>query len=191
MELFLFSLSNLSEFISFSMSNFYGISNQKLSMPKFSFIIPAHNEEKSIGKCLSSILKQKGSYEIIVVNDGSTDNTARIVERYKKKYSRKLKLINFSKGHSAAFARNKGVRIAKGKWLIFVDADQIVEKNFLKKVEAFLDKTEVDGSDYLVYSYRPRTIFQRAWSVYRIVYPSLNFPHIIKERCIFETERAR
>jgi glycosyltransferase involved in cell wall biosynthesis len=149
----------------------------------FSFIVPAHNEEDVIGKCLDSILKQKGNYEVIVVNDGSTDKTREIVEKYVKKYPKKIKLINFSRGHSAGFARNRGAEKARGEWIIFIDADQILEKNFLKKVENFLEKNpEIHGSDYLVYSHKPKTIFQRAWSAYRATYPSIGLIHIIKTK---------
>jgi len=155
-------------------------------MVKYSFIIPAHNEEEVIGKCLDAILKQKGDFEIIVVNDGSTDKTKKIVENYVKKFPRKVKLINFSRGHSASFARNRGAEKAKGKWLIFIDADQIVEDKFLEKVDKFISKNSLDGSDYLVYSYKPKTIFQRAWSVYRAAYPSIGLVHIIKTKVFKE-----
>jgi len=149
-------------------------------LSKFSFIIPAHNEEEVIEKCLNSVLKQKGDFEIVVVNDGSTDRTREITEKLMKK-SEKIKLINFSKGHSAAFARNRGAEKAKGEWLIFIDADMTVENHFLKKVEIFLKRNpEIDGSDYLVYSHNPKTIFQKAWSAYRKCYPSIGIPHIIK-----------
>lgn len=152
-----------------------------MKKPTFSFIVPAHNEEDVIGKCLDSILKQRGNYEIVVVNDGSTDKTREIVERYVRKHPKRVKLINFSRGHSAAFARNRGAEKARGEWIVFVDADQIVEDNFLKKVEEFLKKNpEIDGSDYLVYSYKPKTIFQKAWGAYRACYPSIGLVHIIK-----------
>jgi len=148
--------------------------NRKL----ISIIIPAHNEENVIGKCLSSLIRQdfRKKYEIIVINDGSTDKTKEIVKKYP------VKLINFNKGHSAAFARNGGSKIAVGDYLIFIDADQIVEKNFVRKISRFFSRNKVDGTDYLVFSYEPETIYQRAWSVYRKCNPSLGFPHIIKRK---------
>jgi len=130
--------------------------NRKL----ISIIIPAHNEENVIGKCLSSLIRQdfRKKYEIIVINDGSIDKTKKIVKRYP------VKLLNFKKDHSASFARNQGSKIAKGKYLIFVDADMIVPKNFVKRIESYLP---FDCLSYHVLSYKPKTIFQRAWSAYR------------------------
>jgi glycosyltransferase involved in cell wall biosynthesis len=148
-------------------------------MKYISIIIPAHNEEKVIGKCLTSLKSQKtNDAEIILVNDGSTDRTVEIA----KKIKGLDKIINFDKGHSAAFARNVGAKIAKGKYLIFLDADQIVERNFIKKIKQFLQNEEADATDYLVYSYKPKTIFQKAWSAFRKCYPSIGFPHVIKRK---------
>jgi glycosyltransferase involved in cell wall biosynthesis len=151
-------------------------------MKYISIIIPTHNEEKVIGKCLKSLKSQKTKdIEIILVNDGSTDRTAEIV----KKMRILDKIINFDKGHSAAFARNAGAKIARGEYLIFLDADQIAEKNFIRKIKQFLQNEKVDATDYLVYSYKPKTIFQKAWSAFRKYHPSVGFPHVIKRK-VFE-----
>lgn len=155
---------------------------------RFSFVIPAHNEEKAIGKCLGSIIGQEGKprdIEIIVVNDGSSDGTRKIAEKYMKNYGR-IRMINFTGGHSAAFARNRGAKKAKGEWIIFIDADQIVENEFAGKVGKFIEANpEIDGSDYFVLSYNPKTVFQKAWSAYRKCYPSIGFIHIIR-KSVFE-----
>jgi glycosyltransferase involved in cell wall biosynthesis len=148
-------------------------------MKYISIIIPAHNEEKVTGKCLKSLKSQKTKdIEIILVNDGSTDRTVEIA----KKTRIPDKIINFDRGHSAAFARNAGAKIARGKYLIFLDADQIAEKNFVKKIKQFLQNEEVDATDYLVYSYKPKTIFQKAWSAFRKYHPSVGFQHVIKRK---------
>lgn len=159
-------------------------------MKLFSIVIPAHNEEKVIGKCLDCVIGQKKrDIEIVVVNDGSSDNTKEIVEKYARKCS-KIKLINFSRGHSAAFARNAGAKIAMGGYLIFIDADQLAEKDFTERIEKFLEKNpEIDGSDYLVLSYKPETIFQKAWSAYRKCYPSIGLVHIIRKN-VFDKLRG-
>ncbi len=147
----------------------------KEKKPLFSFVIPAHNEEDVIGKCLDSVLKQDGNYEAIVVNDGSTDKTREIVEKYVKKYPKKIKLINFSRGHSAAFAINRGVENAKGEYVIFIAADMIVTPNFLKEVKKALP---FEAASYILKSYRPSNFLQKAWKAYRnfavkigVIYP--------------------
>ena len=150
-----------------------------------SIVIPAHNEEKTIGMCLKSLLPQlKNNIELIIVNDGSTDKTKEIVKSMIKK-TRNVKLLNFSQGHSAAFARNRGSKLAKGSWLVFLDADHIVEKSFIKKLTEHLKNANFDGSDYMVFSYKPRTLIQRAWSIYREMHPSTGLTHIIK-RSVFK-----
>jgi len=132
----------------------------------FSFVIPAHNEEKDIGNCIDSIKSQpdkyKKRYEIIIVNDGSTDKTKEIVKSYKN-----VKLIDFKEGHSAAFARNRGSEKARGKYLLFLDADQILEKNFLKKLFSLAKKKDFDGGFFRILSTKPESIFQRGWHAYR------------------------
>src|SRR3989344_4693238 len=91
---------------------------------KASIIVPAFNAEKSIGKCLQALQNQsvKG-LEIIVVNDGSTDNTAVEAGKFKG-----VKVIS-QKNKGPAAARNLGAWNAKSKTLIFTDSDCVLEKN--------------------------------------------------------------
>jgi glycosyltransferase involved in cell wall biosynthesis len=112
-------------------------------MVKISVIIPAHNEEARIKECLHSVLSQDmKNFEIIVVNDGSTDKTKEIVERIKKKNRKiKISLINNPHGTSAAYARNRGVEKSHGKYLYFLDADnKLVNKNFLAQLLEVYEK---------------------------------------------------
>jgi len=149
----------------------------------FSVIIPAHNEEKVIDKCLKSVLNQtKEVDEIIFVDDNSTDNTYDIVRSISENNS-SLKMLQLKedKGGSAAAARNRGSEIANGEYIIFIDADQIAEKYFIEKIYDFIKDKRPDATDFHVYSYRPSTIFQKAWSAYRIDKSSLNMPHVIKK----------
>lgn len=97
---------------------------------KFSLIIPAYNVEKYIKKCLDSVLNQTyTNYEIIIINDGSTDNTSKILESYKS--NKKIKIINQeNKGLSSA--RNTGVSNAKGDYILFIDSDDFIEKELLE-----------------------------------------------------------
>ncbi len=147
-----------------------------MKRPFLSVIIPAHNEERHIGLCLSALRANRGSFEVIVVNDGSNDRTFEIA----KKSGIAKKIVDFSEGHSASFARNAGSKKASGEYLVFIDADQIVEKNFVDKLEKYLKKTNTDGSDFLVFSYKPETFIQKGWSAYRKAYPTMGFVHVVR-----------
>ena len=105
-----------------------------MKTPKFSVIIPAHNEEDVIERAIKSILNQTyQNFEIIISNDGSTDKTKEIVENLIKK-DKRIKILNQDKGHSAAFARNWGAEKAKGEILIFLDADTFISTNALEEI---------------------------------------------------------
>lgn len=115
----------------------YKIDNQLID---FSIIIPVYNSEKFIKKCIDSILEQNyKNYEIIVVNDGSTDKSKEIVKKYK---INNLRLIN-QKNKGLSGARNAGLKCALGKYVIFIDADDYVEKNLLIELSKYIDKYDV------------------------------------------------
>ena len=106
-------------------------------MPKFSIIIPVYNVEKYIGKCLDSVKNQTfKDYEVIVVNDGTKDNSMGIVKDYD------VKVIN-QKNQGLSVARNEGVKHAKGEYLIFLDSDDYIEKELLEE----LNKSLVNNPD--------------------------------------------
>lgn len=91
-------------------------------MPFLSIIVPVYNTEKYVSKCIDSILNQSfRDFELIIVNDGSTDSSLNICESYKDKDCR-VKFINCNNGGVTA-ARYTGVRQASSKWLMFVDSD--------------------------------------------------------------------
>ena len=126
-----------------------------MNKEKISVIIPARNEEKEIGRAIESILATKySSFEIVVVNDGSTDGTAEIVGDYMKRHSN-IQLINFDEGHSAAFARNRGAEKATGEILVFLDADTVMNVSFLEKINGKQEK----GEGYIVICLPLKTTF--------------------------------
>lgn len=104
-------------------------------MPKLSIIIPAYNAEQYIKPCLDSILQNSkeslSKTEIIVINDGSTDNTLKILESYNQYKNIK---IHTTKNQGVSAARNLGISLAKGEWITFIDADDTVNTNFSKVV---------------------------------------------------------
>lgn len=117
-----------------------------------SIIVPGQNVEAYIGKCLDSLLYQDISscdYEIIVVNDGSTDRTKEIVEGYVSSHSNVILINQQNKGLSGA--RNSGVKVARGSYVMYIDSDDYIEKNVLKEL---LAQAERDNLDVLRYNYR-------------------------------------
>lgn len=119
---------------------------------ELSIIVPAYNVEKYIAECLDSILKiQNIKYEIIVVDDGSKDNTKTIVEEYIKRYNNISLVSQVNSG--AASARNNGIRKARGEYISFIDSDDYIisEKfeEFFKKVKN--KKLDIGFGNYLRY----------------------------------------
>lgn len=92
-----------------------------------SIIIPVYNQAKHLDNCLASVKKQTyGNYEIIVVNDGSTDNLGEIIKKYKQIFGFKL-TYSEQENRGANVARNKGAKLARGEYIIFCDADVVME----------------------------------------------------------------
>ncbi len=110
---------------------------------KLSIIIPAYNEEKSISKTLkemnSYLIKQKYEYEILVVNDGSKDNTAQIVKGLIPKI-KNLELIDNKKNKGKGGVVKQGMLAGKGEHLLFTDADHATNINHLEKVWPEIEK---------------------------------------------------
>jgi len=112
-------------------------------MPKVSVIIPVYNTEKYLKKCLNSIINQTlKDIEIICINDGSTDNSLKILENYAQKDDRII--IQNQKNSGAGSARNKGISLARGECLYFIDSDDFVDITLLEKMYNQITKTNAD-----------------------------------------------
>lgn len=108
-----------------------------------SIIIPAYNVERYIKDCILSVLKQSYSnIEILVVNDGSTDHTPDIIDRLVTTDRRIIPIHQNNAGVSAA--RNAGIRVSKGEYLVFVDGDDYLSSDY---VEYMLELVEITGGD--------------------------------------------
>ena len=106
-----------------------------------SVIIPLYNCETKIRICLDSIMQQSYSnIEVIVINDGSTDCSADVVLEYTK-INNYVKLYSYD-NHGVSWARNKGMDLANGKYIVFVDADDYLERDMIDKM--FCNKEEAD-----------------------------------------------
>jgi glycosyltransferase involved in cell wall biosynthesis len=119
---------------------------------KLSIILPVYNVADYLPKCLDSLLAQdlpQNDYEIIVVNDGSTDNSGDIAQKYADKYAN-ITLINQS-NQGLSGARNTGIEQGKGDYIQFVDSDDFLEKNVLG---GLIKQVERDDLDVLRFKYQ-------------------------------------
>lgn len=109
----------------------------------FSIIVPVYNVEKYLDECIRSLLKQTySSLEIILIDDGSTDQSGIICDNYSAKYNNVKSIHQKNQGQSKA--RNEGVKIAKGKWLMFVDSDDFIVENTCEIIANYIKKYDVD-----------------------------------------------
>ena len=110
---------------------------------KLSIVIPAYNEAERIGGTLLDVDKyiseQDYSYEILVVNDGSTDNTVDVVNSYKKLVNN-LRLLDNAKNHGKGYVVRQGMLEAKGEWRLFMDADGSTSLDHVEKMWPMADK---------------------------------------------------
>ena len=107
----------------------------------FSIIIPVYNAAKFIDKCIKSIFNQEfDDVQVILINDCSTDGSREICNKYKKKYN--LNLIEHKHRLGVAISRNDGIKIAKGKYIIFLDSDDFLINNCLIKLKKIILKTK-------------------------------------------------
>jgi len=121
-----------------------------------SIIIPVYNQAKALDGCLASIKKQNyDNYEIIVVNDGSTDNFYEVIEKYKNIFTYKLEYISQDNAGPQA-ARNAGARRARGEFIIFCDADAELYTEMLKIMKGALRHHPEVGFVYSSFLWRSK-----------------------------------
>lgn len=143
---------------------------------EISIIIPVYNSEKKIRKCINSILNQSFTdYELILLNDGSTDYTLSILKEYEKSHNNIKVLDKFNEG--IAKTRNLGIRIATGKYLVFLDNDDFIDSDYLR---ILYDEIEATQNDLVIAGYRrvsdTKELFKVApqktsWAKYTIISP--------------------
>ena len=112
-------------------------------MIKYSIIIPCYNVEQYINECLDSVLRQAyKDYELIVIDDCSTDRTYSILESYKSKF-KNYTLIKQQHNSGVSVARNAGISVAKGKYVLFIDSDDFVTDDYLVTIDNCADDIEL------------------------------------------------
>lgn len=118
-------------------------STSNVQYPLVSVILPVYNVEEYLCKCVDSVLAQTyRNLEVILVDDGSMDNSSKLCEEYAKKDNR-IKVIHQKNGGLSA-ARNTGIKIAKGKFLSFVDSDDWVAPRFIELMIKTIQEKKVD-----------------------------------------------
>lgn len=101
-----------------------------------SVIIPVYNAENYLERCLHSVLKQtRDDYEVILVDDGSKDKSSDICDSFAEKYD-KVSVVH-QKNAGVGAARNVGISVSKGEWIMFCDADDIVEENWIEVLSSY------------------------------------------------------
>src|SRR5699024_7536935 len=118
-------------------------------MFKVSVIVPVYNSEKYLTQCIESLIEQTyDNIEIIIVNDGSTDNSGMICKDFEERDNR-VKVFNIPNS-GVSTARNIGIEKSKGDYITFVDSDDWVDRNM---IEFAVEKITVDNSDIVMWSY--------------------------------------
>lgn len=136
---------------------------------KLSIIIPVYNVEAYLSMCLESLVTQdmdKSEYEIILVNDGSTDNSLKIIKEFKEKFSNTI-IIN-QENQGVSNARNNGLARANGKYVWFIDPDDFIEAN---SIPFIIESLESFNADIMEIGFSPcpeDSIFKDNNNVYRI-----------------------
>lgn len=113
-------------------------------MPKVTIIIPVYNSEKYISNCINSILNQTyKDYEILIVNDGSSDNSQKIIDEYKVKNPNKIISIN-QENKGVSQTRNESILKANSKYIMFVDNDDYLDNDYIEKFVSTIESGDFD-----------------------------------------------
>ncbi len=135
---------------------------------KYSIIIPVYNVEKYLDRCLNSVINQTyKNIEIIIINDGSTDNSKIICNSYKKK-DKRIKYFE-QKNSGVSIARNVGLENSTGDYVIFIDSDDYVEINAIDIINNHLENKTVD---LMIFNYKK--LIASTNEIYEIKYKNLD-----------------
>lgn len=144
-------------------------------MKKISIIVPVYNSEKYLGKCIDSILNQTyKDFELLLFNDGSKDNSLYIMKEYSLKDNR-IKVID-QKNMGVAKTRNKGIELATGEYIAFIDNDDTIQEDYLERFLSNCDNYDmviggyrrVDSEGKTINMYQPKDTF---WAKYTFITP--------------------
>lgn len=141
---------------------------------KVSLIIPVYNNEKGIAECLDSVFRQHyKDFEVIVVDDGSSDGTSIVAKKFP------CTIIRLDKNHGAAFARNKGAEEARGSIIVFLDSDCVARKGWLDVIMRDFRKKGIDAVASQ-YCGNLEKSFISEFAFMELFYREKNFPKYLK-----------
>lgn len=145
-----------------------------------SVVMPAYNSEKYIAEAIESVIKQTyKNWELIIVNDASQDATEKIIKTYQEK-DKRIKLISLTNNQGVANARNTAIQNSEGRYIAFLDADDIWQKNKLQKQIQILNNsnTDISYTTYLMIDEAGQIIKERS------VKETLKLKDLLKENSI-------
>lgn len=117
-----------------------------VNIPIVSVIMPAYNGSSFISDSITSVLSQTfKNIELIIIDDGSSDETVEIIDKFKE-IDNRVKLLQNDENQGVSYSRNRGIEISKGEWIAFIDCDDIWEK---EKLELQLNYHEVKSADFI------------------------------------------
>ena len=153
---------------------------EKNFFPAISIIIPMYNAEKYLGECLNSLLAQTFcDYEIIVIDDCSTDKSFEIAKNYISKFKDKIKIIRRKKNSGGAgLPKNDGLKISRGEYIFFMDSDDMITKTALEelyKIAKNFDADVVQCEKFYQISAETTLEDLNSFSPPMISYPNINF----------------
>ena len=148
-----------------------------MSNPTVSVIIPVYNAQEGIKQCIDSLLNQSFTdFEIILINDGSTDNSLEVIKKYAADNDF-IRVID-KENEGVAKTRNKGIQLANGKYIVFIDNDDFVDSDYLERFYNAIDQEQLDIvlGGYKRVNQEMKILFkqdltQSEWSKYIVVAP--------------------
>lgn len=154
---------------------------------RLSVVVPVYNVEPYLRKCVDSLLDQdltEDEYEIVLVDDGSTDQCGAICDAYASRHPHVVALHQPNGGLSAA--RNSGIDVARGNYVMFVDSDDSLEPKVLK---ALVDKVETEDLEVLRFNYRNVNERYEAFEPNKVSKPFVDYRDEVSDGLTFLTER--
>lgn len=152
---------------------------------KYSFIVPIYNVEKYLTRCMESLLAQTNrDFEIILIDDGSTDSSGYIADRYGKEYPEIFRVVH-QENKGLGGARNTGIELAGGNYLLMVDSDDYVSPKLLECVDKYLENNE---DDILIFNFIIEE--ENGKQEVQLLRPSSGYRHISAKEFIMETPAA-